>query len=144
MAQVLINVDDNKLAAVAHAMRIHNNALPNSEAEPRENHADYCADEAAYIQRVVNKAVDSWNKNAPSLSRRQAFAGLTSVGLIDEVNALMAVQDADAQAEWAVADRFHRTNPLLNAMWAALPSNAGKDAAQLAAELDALFEAFNV
>lgn len=138
MASYTVTLDSDKTQAVAWARRSHNKALnPNDGSHP-----DHCADDESFLQRVVNAVTGDLLRNTPALSRRQVFGGLQTAGLLSEVSAVVASQSAEIQNEWAVADRFHRTNGMLNAMWAALPSNNGKGAAQLDAELDALFEQF--
>lgn len=50
------------------------------------------------------------------VSRLQAKAALLQMGLLDQVEALMAGLDAMTQLAWREATSFHRQSPLLNAL----------------------------
>lgn len=53
---------------------------------------------------------------AMAVSRLQAKAALLQMGLLDQVEALMAGMDAMTQLAWREATAFHRQSPLLNAL----------------------------
>lgn len=72
-----------------------------------------------------------------SVSRLQAKAALLQMGLLDQVEALMAGLDAMSQLAWREAISFNRNSPLLNALAPYLTWPDG--AALTSADLDELF-----
>ncbi len=103
--------------------------------------ADYLADEAGM------QAAHPWAYMGPivpdKISRAQAKVALYNAGLLDTVEALIAdaATPITIKIFWADENEFNRESPAIAAMYAALPGNAGKDAASLSAELDGLFVA---
>lgn len=69
----------------------------------------------------------------PPVSRMQAILALHDVGLLDQVNAIVAAADVRTRLAWETATDFHRSSPTIAALWRAL----GRTEEQL----DALFVA---
>jgi hypothetical protein len=146
--QYTINLPDSAAHGVRWSRKRFNAALsPVNDLDgnplPIEQHPDYLADDAAYVQHVMDIATQSYVRNIPKVTRRQVFTGLRAQGLFDTVEALVAQSSQDVKDEWAMADVFLRSNAMLNAMWPLLPQNAGKTQSELDDGLDALFEAFS-
>lgn len=135
MSTVSVDINNYDTWAVTHARQQHN-------AEYDVDNPRYCADNDAFIKLVIAGAVASWKRSFPPLTRRKVFVGLSSIGKLEEVQALVATQDDVIKFEWEVADLFERSNAMLNQMWGALPSNAGKTQEQLDEELNQLFTQF--
>lgn len=72
-----------------------------------------------------------------SVSRLQAKGALLQMGLLDQVEALMAGLDAMSQLAWREATSFNRNSPMLNALAPYLTWPDG--AALTSADLDDLF-----
>lgn len=61
MAKFTIDIADaGHLAGITAAREKHNETVPDTEDAPRVDHADYCADDAAYVQRVMAGAAASY------------------------------------------------------------------------------------
>lgn len=67
------------------------------------------------------------------VSRLQAVLALEELGLLDDVEALVAARPRSVQLAWASAPDFHRDSPMIAQLWTAL----GRTPAQL----DELFRA---
>jgi hypothetical protein len=76
-------------------------------------------------------------KPVKAVSRLQAKAALLQMGLLDQVETLMAGMDAMTRLAWTEAVEFRRSSPLLNSL---APYLTWPDGAALAeADLDDLF-----
>lgn len=80
---------------------------------------------------------DGPTKPDPVVSRFQAKAALLQMGLLDQVEGLMAGMDAMTRLAWTEAVEFRRSSPLLNSLAPYLTWPDGTTLAE--ADLDDLF-----
>lgn len=74
----------------------------------------------------------------PEVSRMQAKIALLQMGLLDDVEALIAIMDRATQLAWAEATMFKRSSPLLNGLADAITWPDGSPLT--ASDIDELFE----